>query len=159
VAASISFTADDLLLGGERTHEVVLPAELLAAADDQEGSPRTVTLRPLVLGDVQRIHKAAGDGTVLTSALMVQQAVVEPSMTMEQINRLPAGVVLFLVSEINRVSGLSMESDELSEAVQAPVARACFVLSSHFGWTPEECANLTVGQVLLYLEMLGRDET
>ena len=46
-------------------------------------------------------------------------------------------------------------ADELDEAVHAPLARACFVLAREFGWTPEECAALTVGQVLLYLEMLG----
>ena len=39
--------------------------------------------------------------------------------------------------------------------VQAPLARACFVLARQFGWTPDECAELTVGQVLTYLEMLG----
>jgi hypothetical protein len=158
VAVSSTFTADDLLLGAERTHDVVLPAELLPAEGDPERSSHSVIVRPLVLGDVQRIYKAAGDGSVLTSALMVQQALVDPSLSLEQINRLPAGVVQYLVGEINRISGLSMGSDELSDAVHAPVVRACFVLSSHFGWTPEECANLTVGQVLLYLEMLGRDE-
>ena len=49
-----------------------------------------------------------------------------------------------------------MGRDELDEAVHAPLARACFVLAREFGWTPDECAELTVGQVLLYLEMLGR---
>jgi hypothetical protein len=40
--------------------------------------------------------------------------------------------------------------------VHAPLARACFVLAREFGWTPEKCAELTVGQVLLYLEMVAR---
>jgi hypothetical protein len=59
---------------------------------------------------------------------------------------------------VNAISGLAVEADELERAVRAPLARACFVLSREFGWTPNECAELTVGQVLLYLEMLARDE-
>jgi len=31
-------------------------------------------------------------------------------------------------------------------------------LSKEFGWTPTECAELTIGQVLLYLEMIARGE-
>jgi hypothetical protein len=156
VTGAIAVTVDELLLGAETTYEVVVPPELLTSAPDLEAVARTVTLRPLVLADIQRIHKAAGDGTTLTSALMVQQAVVEPTISLEQANRLPAGLVQFLVAEINRVSGLAMGADELDESVQAPMARACFVLSRQFGWTPDECANLTIGQVLLYLEMAGR---
>ena len=33
------------------------------------------------------------------------------------------------------------------------MARACFVLAKEFGWTPEEVSGLTLGQILLYLEM------
>lgn len=155
--AGAALGAEELLLGSDATHEVTVPAELLA--DALGDVARAVTIRPLVLADVQRIHKAARDGTALTSVLMVQQALVEPPLTVEQANRLPAGLVQFLVGEVNRVSGLTMTGDELADAVQAPMARACFVLSREFGWTPEECAAMTVGQVLLYLEMLGKGET
>ena len=89
---------------------------------------------------------------------MVQQALVEPTMTVDEVNRMHAGLVELLLGHVNRISGLSLSGDELADAVQAPMARACFELSRHFGWTPEECAALTVGQVLLYLEMLGRGE-
>ena len=153
----VALGADELLLGSGTTHEVTVPAGLLAEALGDVA--RVVTLRPLVLSDVQRIHKAARDGAALTSVLMVQQSLVEPELTVEQANRLPAGLVQFLVGEVNRVSGLTMTGDELADAVQAPMARACFVLSREFGWTPEECAAMTVGQVLLYLEMLGKGET
>lgn len=159
MTTATTFNADDLLGGGDLTREVVVPAELVSNGAESGEAPRSVTLRPLLLADIQRIHRAASDGGALTSALMVQQALVEPSLSVEQANRLPAGLVQFLIGEINGLSGLSMSSDELADAVQAPVARACFVLSREFGWTPDECANLTIGQVLLYLEMLGRDET
>jgi hypothetical protein len=72
---------------------------------------------------------------------------------------MPAGVVQFLLGKVNQLSGLAMSDDELEKAVRAPLARACFILSREFGWTPSQCAELTVGQVLLYLEMLARGET
>ena len=86
-------------------------------------------LRPLVLADVQRIQRAARDERALTSVLMVQQALVEPTVTVEQVNRMHAGLVEFLLGEVNRISGLQLDRDELEEAVQAPLARACFVLA------------------------------
>ena len=63
----------------------------------------------------------------------------------------------FLVEQINTISGISTARDELEELVQAPLARACFVLAKTFGWTPEEVSGLTIGQILLYLEMARRD--
>ena len=89
---------------------------------------------------------------------MVQQALVEPALTLEQVNRMHGGLVEFLLAEVNRISGLRMGGDELADAVHAPLARACFVLAAQFGWTPDECAALTVGQVILYLEMPGRGD-
>ena len=133
--------------------DVLDPAGAAGAAE-----PGEVVLRPLVLADVMRIHKAAREDGALTSVLMVQQALVEPAVTVEQVNRMHGGLVEFLLAEVNRISGFAMGADELADAVQAPLARACFVLGRQFGWTPEECAALTVGQVLLYLEMAGRGD-
>jgi len=146
-------TAEDLLAGAALTHRVVVPAALLTAPSE---GPAEVVLRPLVLADVIRLRRAAPEDGELASALMVQQALVEPTLTLDQVHRLPAGLVEFLLGEVNRVSGLSLGADELAEAVHAPLARACLVLSREFGWTPQRCAELTVGQILVYLEMLGR---
>ena len=33
--------------------------------------------------------------------------------------------------------------------VQAPLAKACFVLAKEFGWTPEEVSGMTIGQIRL----------
>ena len=41
----------------------------------------------------------------------------------------------------------------VEELVQAPLARACFILAKEFGWTPEEVSGMTIGQILLYIEM------
>ena len=162
----MTLTAEELLLGAEARHTVAIPPEVLRPTDGEAGgaaaegelAPETVVIRPLVLADVQRIHKATEDARGLTSVLMVQQALVEPEVTVEQVNRMHAGLVEYLLREVNRVSGLSLTGDELEQTVRAPLAGACFVLAREFGWTPDECAGLTLGQVLLYLEMLGRGD-
>jgi len=153
----MALAVGDLLLGGRVTHEVVVPPDVLEPVGTAGALPRAVVLRPLVLADVQRIQRAARDDQALTSVLMVQQAMVEPAVTMEQVNQMHCGLVEFLVGEVNRVSGLRLGRDELDEVVRAPMARACFELARHFGWTPDECAALTVGQILTYLELLGAD--
>ncbi|MEM9519494.1 MAG: hypothetical protein AAGA37_09245 [Actinomycetota bacterium] len=150
-------SADDLLGGGTTTHTITVPPEILNPEGDALDAG-TVVIRPLVLADLQRVTRAGGDSNELTSVLIVHRGLVEPALSVEQVNRLHAGLVQFLLSHINRVSGLTIGDDELADAVQAPMARACFTLAKEFGWTPDECANLTVGQVLLYLEMLGKAE-
>jgi hypothetical protein len=153
---------DALLAGARARHVVSLPRRVMdpASADrpgaDQPGG--TVVLRPLVLSDVQRIAQAARDDSQLTSLLMVHQALVEPELSVDQVSRMHAGLVEYLLREVHRVSGLRLTADDLAEAVQAPLARACHVLSRELGWTPDDCAALTVGQVLLHLEMLGRGD-
>lgn len=146
-------SAEDLLAGGALTHEVELPAGLLAEA----GREGRVVVRPLTVRDLQRIAKAAPGDEELAAALMVQLALVEPPLTLDQVHRLPAGLARFLVERINDLSGVSTPQDALDELVQAPLARACFQLARHFGWTPEEVSGMTIGQILLYLEMVRRD--
>lgn len=152
---AVTLTANDLLAGGSQKHAVTIPARVLPGDDQAAGGE--VLLRPLTVGDVQRIGKAAREQGVLTSLLMVQQALVEPAMSVDQVARLPAGLAQFLLGEVNHISGLSLSEDDLHEAVKAPLTRATFILAREFGWTPAECAELTVGQVLLYLEMLAGD--
>jgi len=157
-------TAEELLAGASLTYKVALPAAIvrpsLANSEANEASPALageVELRPLQVRDIERAARAAKEQRVLTSVLMVQQALVSPKLTVEQVGSLPAGVVQFLLQRVNRLSGLSLDEDELEHAVRAPMARACFVLAREFGWTPEQCSDLTVGQVLLYLEMLSKN--
>lgn len=159
-----TLTVEALLAGAGLTHRVAVPEHLAAGPGDGSGEGNAaggggeVVLRPLVLADLARLAKASGDDSDLAGALMVAQALVEPRLTVDQVHRLPAGLVDFLLAEVNRVSGLTTPADEIADAVHAPLARACFVLAREFGWTPQRCAELTIGQVLLYLEMLGRGE-
>jgi hypothetical protein len=148
-----TLSAEDLLAGAEATFTVAVPAALVRGGEG-EGE---VVLRPLTVRDVERVVRAAKEQRLLSSVLMVQQALVAPKLTVEQVGSLPAGLVQHLVERVNAISGLAMGEDDLERAVKAPLARACFVLAREFGWTPAECSDLTVGQVLLYLEMLARD--
>jgi hypothetical protein len=107
----------------------------------------------LTVRDLQRIANAAATDDSLSASLMIQQAMVEPALKVEQVSRLPAGLARFLVERINELTGIDTPRDELSELVQTPLAKACFVLAKEFGWTPEEVSGMTIGQILLYLEM------
>ena len=150
----MTLTPEELLAGGAVTHAVEVPARLLAP----DAAAGAVTLKPLTVADLQRIAQAAKTGRVLSSALMVHHALVAPKLSVEQVMAMPAGLLEFLLAEVNRLSGLAADRDEVEEAVRAPLTRACFVLGRAFGWTPAEFSQLTVGQVLLYLEMLAREE-
>jgi hypothetical protein len=143
-------TAEDLIAGSALTHEVTLPAGVVA---DLTGS---VTIRPLTVRDVQRISHAARDDRELAAGLMIAQAVVDPALTPEQAGQLPAGLARFLVDAVNDLSGIDTPRDRLGELVQAPLAKACFVLADEFGWTAEDVSAMTVGQILMYVEMSGR---
>jgi hypothetical protein len=145
-------TAEQLLAGSTLTHDVAIPAELLPS-DGLAKAEMRVVLRPLTVRDLQRIGKASQEDEAVSAALMIQQALVEPSLRLEQISQLPAGLARFLVERINSISGVDTPRDELEELVQAPLARACFILAREFGWTPEEVSGMTIGQILLYLEM------
>jgi hypothetical protein len=148
----MTLTAEELLAGGALTHEVELPSKLLDDASAVEGDTHVV-LRPLTVRDLQRIGRAARDDDELAAGLMIQQALVSPELNAEQVSSLPAGVARFLLERINAVSGIGTPRGELDELVQAPLARACYVLAREFGWTPEEVSGMTIGQILLYLEM------
>jgi hypothetical protein len=148
----MTLSAEELLAGGALTHEVAIPGELLRGNGDDAAS-RQVVLRPLTVRDLQRIGRAAREDDGLSAALMIQQALVEPQLKLDQVSQLPAGLAQFLVEQINAISGISTARNALEELVQAPLARACYVLAKEFGWTPEEVSGMTIGQILLYLEM------
>ena len=152
-----ALSADELLAGSGMTHEVQIPIELMGINGQTPTDPRVV-VRPLAVRDLQRIGKAAADNENLSAALMIQQALVEPELQIDQVSKLPAGLARFLVDRINTISGISTPRDELQELVQAPLAKACFVLAREFGWTPEEVSGMTIGQILLYLEMAASGE-
>ncbi len=152
-------SADDLLAGAAATYTIDVPGVVLRpAGDGGPGVGGQVTLRPLTVRDVQRVAQAAKEQRLVSGVLMVQQALVAPKLTVEQTGSLSAGLLQFLLDQVNRISGLTVADDDLDSALKAPLTKACFVLAREFGWTPAECAALTLGQILLYLEMLARQQ-
>lgn len=150
----MQLTSDELLAGGSMQHDIAVPTELLK---NNEGGG-SVSLQPLSVHDLQLIAKAAKDDENLSAALMIQKSLVSPAMELDKISRLPAGLAKFLIEEINNISGINASRNELEEMVQAPLAKACFVLAKEFGWTPEEVSGMTIGQILLFLQMSQQSE-
>src|SRR4051812_33461997 len=106
-------TADELLASATSTFTVQIPSALLhprgtgapnAPSDDVAGD---VVLRPLQVRDVDRAVRAAREQRLLTSVLLVQQALVSPALSVEQVAALPAGVAQFLTERVNAISGLT----------------------------------------------------
>jgi len=154
-----ALSAEDLLAGASTTHTVEVPFSLLHPEETtSNGEAGELVLRPLTVRDIQRVTAAAKEQQLLTSVLLVQQALVTPKLTVNQVGDLPAGMVQFLLAKVNSISGLTLDGDDLNRAVKAPLTAACFTLSREFGWTPAQCSELTLGQVLLYLEMLARGD-
>lgn len=145
-------SADELLAGASLAFDVEVPRHLLGEAGPD--APAKVRVRPLTVRDVQRVTRASKDDDTLLSALLLKEAVVAPALSFEQVHALPAGLARHLLAEVTRVSGLDLDAGDVSAAVQAPLARACLALAREFGWTPQEIGDLTVAQILLYLEML-----
>lgn len=163
----MTLTAEQLLAGAELVFEVEVPAALVAAGSDatapgasggREHGPWTVRLRPLRVSDLQTVGRAAAESDQLFATLMVQRALVEPALSVAQVAAMPAGLVHHLLGEVNRCSGLDGAAETTAAALEAPVAQAAFLLAKAFGWTPTEVNELTLGQVLLYLELLRRDQ-
>lgn len=146
-------TADELLAGGALRYELDVPAALV----DPARPPGRVRVRPLTVADLQLITRAARDNGSLVAALMVKCALEEPVLSLGQINAMPIGLLEYLLAEVNRVSGLAMAPAALAQAAEHPIARAAGVLARRFGWTPAQIGELTLGQILLHLQMLGAE--
>jgi hypothetical protein len=151
----VTLSGEELAAGRTLTFEVEVPTAVLRPGNGASPpAPGSVRVRPLTVGDLQTITRAAKESDSLVATLMVQRALVEPELTIAQVSSLHVGLVQFLLERINEVSGISTTVESLAEAVDAPLARATFLLAERFGWTPQEVGELTLGQVLLNLRLL-----
>ena len=149
-------TGEELVAGSTVTYEAEVPPAVLHPGNGAEPAVTgTVRLRPLTVRDLQTITRAAKDSDSLVATLMVQQALVEPELTVAQVSSMHVGLVQFLLGQVNEVSGISTTSEQLEEAVDAPLSTATYLLAERFGWTPQEVGELTLGQVLLNLKLLS----
>ena len=150
-------TASDLLAGSEGTHEVPIPHAVLHPGEPAgDESPLVVSLRPLTVGRLSLISRAARDDSSLIPLLMIKESLVDPALPLERIRDLHIGLVHHLVSSINRISGLTADGDVIDEALESPAGSMHLLLARHFGWTPEQVAELTPGQVAVYLAGIER---
>jgi hypothetical protein len=145
-------TADELLAGANLAFDIELPPHVLGGSGPAPAG--AVRLRPLTVRDLQLIARAAKDNDALAGALMVQAALVEPKLTLPQVNALQVGLLQFLLTEVNRVSGIGADAASVRGAAEDPLIRAAFLLAREFGWTPEQVGELTLGQILLHLQLL-----
>lgn len=156
-------SADELLAGGEISFDIEVPLTVLdpagtGAIDNDPNKTNSVTLRPLKVADLQRISRAAKDSENLAATLMVQAALVEPAMSVVQVAAMHVGLVEFLLEKVNQISGISSGFDDVNQAAQDPLAKAAFILAKEYGWTPQDVNNLTLGQVILHLQMLKNQQ-
>jgi hypothetical protein len=145
--------AQDLLAGSAVTHDVRVPREILTPGvqpleDDEDG---TVRMRPLNVATLTLISRAAREDLSLIPLLMIKESLVEPVLTLDQIRRMHAGLVHFLVDRVNLISGLGSDNEALDETASSPLGQTHILLARHFGWTPEQVSQLTPGQVAVYL--------
>lgn len=145
-------SAQELLLGAGIVHEVHVPQEVLVPGSlAKEGGGGRVRMRPLNVTTLALISRASKDDPGLVPLLMIKESLVEPVLGLEQIRAMHVGLVDFLVRRINTICGLSEDGESLDRAASSPLGRTHLLLAKHFGWTPEQVAQLTPGQVAVYL--------
>jgi hypothetical protein len=153
-------TPEELLAGKEMTFQVEIPDQILNPSPTgksvRAAKDKQIVLRPLTVKDVQLIAKAAKDDEVLTSVLMIQRAVVDPPLKQAEVANMHSGLIRFLVEVINRVSGLATSEDEMRQITESPIVQAFYVLAKEFGWTPEQIKEMTLAQILGYLDLLNQ---
>ena len=154
----MTLTAEELLAGSGLTFEVEVPPHVLRPSDGASTGhelPTTVRMRPLTVADLQTVTRAAKESDSLMATLMVQRALVEPELTIAELTTMHVGLLQFLLERVNELSGVTTDAAEVAQAIDAPLTKATFVLAQEFGWTPHEVGELTLGQILLHLKMLG----
>ena len=153
-------TPEELLAGKEMTFEVEIPDQILNPSPDGKSvgtaKNKQIVVRPLTVKDVQLIAKGAKDDEVLTSVLMIQRAIVDPPLKQTDVANMHSGLIRFLVEVINRVSGLATSEDEIRQITESPIVQAFYVLAKEFGWTPEQIKEMTLAQILGYLDLLNQ---
>jgi len=159
-SAARLLTPQELLAGSQLQHEVEIPAAVLRPGqpDPSHESENTtrhiVRLRPLKVATLALISRAAQDDAALVPLLMVKESLVEPQLGFDEIRSLHAGLVQFLVAAVHRISGMQADGEAVRVAGDSAIGEAHLRLARHYGWTPSQVAELTPGQMAVYLSAL-----
>ncbi len=112
---TIQLTPEDLLAGAAVTYDIVVPPDLLQpGVNPTQAAQGILHLRPLSIGAFQLIMKAAKADSSLIPLLMIKEAVVQPTLSLDQIKRLHLGLVNFLINHIREISGLEQKKTLLT---------------------------------------------
>ncbi len=149
-------TAQELLAGSLLVHDVAVPAAVLRPGGEPDADAGKVRLRPLKVATLALISKASREDPSLVPLLMIKESLVEPALALEQIRQMHAGLLHFLVAAINRISGLDADANAARGAATSVIGETHLQLARHFGWTPAQVAELTPGQVAVYLAGIER---
>jgi hypothetical protein len=152
----VELTAQDLLAGAGLSHDIDVPREILRPAAPGSAPPGRIRLRPLTVGTLALISRAAREDVSLIPLLMIKEGLAQPALSLDQIRQLHIGLVDFIVGQINRISGLTLDGEALGDAAAGPVGTTHLLLARHFGWTPEQVSQLTPAQVAIYLAGVER---
>jgi len=112
---------------------------------------RVVRLRPLRVATLALISEAARDDASLVPLLIIKESLVAPVLSFEQVRQMHAGLVQFLAAAINRISGLDPGATAVRNASASAIGAAHVQLARLYGWTPAQVAELTPGQMAVYL--------
>ncbi|MFM2376525.1 MAG: hypothetical protein RLZZ165_1622 [Bacteroidota bacterium] len=102
----VAVTADDLLAGADAAYRVEVPPEIVKPGGEPLGKPVAVVLRPITIGTFHLILKASKDDPAMVPLLLIKESMVEPPMSMQQVQRMHIGLVEFLVLHIRDISGM-----------------------------------------------------
>jgi hypothetical protein len=106
--ARVVLTAEDLLAGNTMTFDIVVPPDVLRPRSEVGNAPETIVrLRPLTLGTFLLIMRAAKEDSSLIPLLMIQEALVEPKLSLPQIRQMHLGLITFLIGHVRQISGLT----------------------------------------------------
>ncbi len=102
-------TAEDLLAGASATYDIAIPPHILrpGARESDSAEATVVQLRPITIGSMQLILKAAREDPGQIPLLMIKESLETPQMSLVQISKMHLGLVEFLISHIREISGLT----------------------------------------------------
>jgi len=130
---ALHLTPEDLLAGAAATFEIVVPAEVLHPGANGQATETaedmTVQLRPLTIGAFQWIMKAARKDAALIPLLMIKEALVQPTLSLEEVKQLHLGLATLLIAHIREVSGLTQKKTD-----RRPSAASQELLGFHRTW-------------------------
>lgn len=102
---------EDLLAGASVDYDLTIPEHILrpgqTPASGEQTQSMSVKIRPLTIGAFQTILKAARNDEALIPLLMVKEAVVQPPLTMAQVQQMHVGLITYLVDTIRTISGMT----------------------------------------------------